>query len=217
VNKIILSLFLAGLLFGSGPCVASCGPFIITYIAGTKKNITRGIMVYLLFSSARIFVYAALSLAIFFLSRLAIERLLGSLYKYVLISGGGFMIIIGVFLAFGKKFEFHFLQSLYKNLLERDKKSVVVAGLIIGLLPCAPLLSVLSYVGLISRTWVSSLLYSLAFGIGTFVSPLILLAILAGIIPRVFLDKKAACYPIFTFICGFTIIFLGIQLIMKAF
>lgn len=217
MNKIILSLFLAGLLFGSGPCVASCGPFIITYIAGTKKNITRGIMVYLLFSSARIFVYAALSLAIFFLSRLAIERLLGSLYKYVLISGGGFMIIIGVFLAFGKKFEFHFLQSLYKNLLERDKKSVVVAGLIIGLLPCAPLLSVLSYVGLISRTWASSLLYSLAFGIGTFVSPLILLAILAGIIPRVLLDKKAAYYPIFTFICGFIIIFLGIQLIMKAF
>ena len=217
MNKIIISLFLTGLLFGSGPCIASCGPFLITYITGTKKNIFNGIMVYILFSSARIFVYVVLSLAIFFLSRFAIERLLGSLYKYVLILGGGFIIIIGLFLAFGKRLEFKFCRSLHKNLLEHDKKSIFAVGLIIGLLPCAPLLSILSYVGLISRTWLASLLYSLSFGIGTFVSPLILLTILAGIIPRLFLEKKAIYYSIFTFICGATIIFLGIQLILRAF
>ncbi len=174
-------------------------------------------MVYILFSVARISVYVALSLAIFFLSRFAIERLLGGLYKYVLILGGGFIIIIGLFMVFGKKLEFNFWQSLYKNLLERDKKSIFTVGLIIGLLPCAPLLSILSYVGLISRTWLSSLLYSLSFGIGTFVSPLIMLTILAGIIPRIFLEKKAIYSSIFSLICGLTIIFLGIQLIWRAF
>ncbi len=217
MNKIIISLFLTGLLFGSGPCIASCGPFLITYIAGTKKTISKGVMVYILFSVARISVYVALSLAIFFLSRFAIERLLGGLYKYVLILGGGFIIIIGLFMVFGKKLEFNFWQSLYKNLLERDKKSIFTVGLIIGLLPCAPLLSILSYVGLISRTWLSSLLYSLSFGIGTFVSPLIMLTILAGIIPRIFLEKKAIYSSIFSLICGLTIIFLGIQLILRAF
>ena len=217
MNKIIISLFVAGLLFGSGPCVASCGPFLITYIAGSKKNISKGIMVYILFSAARIFVYVVLSLAILFLSRFAIERLLGGLYKYVLISGGGFIIIIGLFMAFGKKLEFGLWRSLHKNLLERDKKSIFAVGLAIGLLPCAPLLSILSYVGLISRTWLDSLLYALAFGIGTFVSPLILLTILAGIIPRLFLEKKTVYSSIFSFICGSTIIFLGIQLITRAF
>jgi len=215
--SISFSLFLTGLLFGSGPCVASCGPFLITYIAGTKKNIFKGITVYILFSSTRIFVYVGLSLAIFFLSRFAIERLLGGLYRYVLILGGGFIIIIGLFMAFGKRLELKFCQSWHKNLLEHDKKSVVAVGLIIGLLPCAPLLSLLSYVGIISRTWLSSLLYALSFGIGTFASPLILLTILAGIIPRIFLEKKAIYYSIFSFICGFTIIFLGIQLILRAF
>ena len=161
--------------------------------------------------------YVILSLAIFFLSRFAIEQLLGGLYRYVLILGGGFIIIIGLFLAFGKRLEFSFCQSLHKNLLEHDKKSIFTVGLIIGLLPCAPLLSILSYVGLISRTWLVSLLYSLSFGIGTFVSPLILLTILAGIIPRLFLEKKAIYYSIFSFICGATIIFLGIQLILRAF
>jgi len=217
MNKIIISLFLTGLLFGSGPCIASCGPFLIAYIAGAKKNISKGIMVYILFSSARIFVYVVLGLVIFFLSRFAIERLLGGLYKYVLILGGGFIIIIGLFLAFGKRLEFKFCRSLHKNLLERDKKSIFTVGLIIGFLPCAPLLSILSYVGLISRTWLASLLYSLSFGIGTFASPLILLTILAGIVPRLFLEKKAIYYSIFSFICGSTIIFLGIQLILRAF
>ncbi len=145
------------------------------------------------------------------------ERLLGGLYKYVLLLGGGFIIIIGLAMAFGKKLEFKFCQFLHKNLLERDGRSIFVVGLIIGLLPCAPLLSILSYVGLISRTWLSSLLYALSFGLGTFVSPLILLAILAGIIPRILLEKKAVYYPVFTIICGFTIIFLGIQLILRAF
>ncbi len=228
MNRIIISLFLAGLLFGSGPCIASCGPFIITYIAGAKKNISKGVMVYILFSSARIFVYLVLSLAIFFLSRFAIEKLLGSLYKYVIILGGGFIIMIGLFLALGKRLELsrisrdpvkagNFFWSWHKNILERDKKSIVAVGLVIGLLPCAPLLAILSYIGLISRTWFSSLLYALSFGIGTLVSPLILLTILAGLLHRLFLEKKAIYYSIFSFICGIIIIFLGIQLISRAF
>lgn len=217
MNKIIISLFFAGLLFGSGPCIASCGPFLIAYIAGAKKSVAKGALVYVLFSTARILVYVVLALAIFFLNRFAIESLLGSLYKYVLMFGGGFIIIIGLFLAFGKKLEFSPWHFVHKNLLERDKKSIFAVGLIIGLLPCAPLLSVLSYVGLISRTWVSSLLYSLSFGIGTFVSPLILLTILAGIIPRLFIEKKAKYSSVFSFICGIIIIYLGIQLISRAF
>lgn len=197
--------------------MASCGPFLIAYIAGAKKNVAKGIMVYVLFSLARILVYVVLGLAVFFLSRFAVERLLGDLSRYIFILGGAFIIIIGIFLAFGKSLELNFWQFLHKNILEHDKKSIFTTGLIIGLLPCAPLLAILSYVGLVSRTWLSSLLYSLSFGIGTFVSPLILLTILAGIIPRLFLQKKAIYSSIFSLICGLTIIFLGIQLILRAF
>jgi len=217
MHKIIISLFLTGLLFGCGPCVASCGPFLVTYIAGAKKNIFKGIMVYILFSLARILVYIVLGLAVFFLSRFAVETLLGDLSRFILILGGAFIIIIGIFLVFGKNLELNFCQFLHKNILEHDKKSIFTAGLIIGLLPCAPLLSILSYVGLISRSWVYSLLYSLAFGIGTFVSPLILLAVVAGLIPRLFKDKAAIYYSIFSLICGLVIIFLGVQLILRAF
>lgn len=215
--RIAFSLFLAGLFFGAGPCIASCGPFLITYIAGTKKNIAKGILVYLLFSLARIAVYAGLGLAVFFVSELTVGSLLGGIYKYVLLLGGSFIVLIGLFMALGRDLEFKFCHFLHRNILEHDTKSVIAMGLIIGLLPCAPLLSILSYVGLISRTWPASLLYALSFGMGTLVSPLILLAVLAGLIPRILLEKKAAYYRAFSFICGLIIVFLGAQLIWRAF
>jgi sulfite exporter TauE/SafE len=215
--KIAASLFLAGLLLGAGPCVASCGPFLVTYVAGTRKNIPESVAAYAVFSLSRVLIYIVLALAIFFLSRVAIEGLLSGLYKYVLISGGVFIMIIGLFMAIGKRFESKFCQPLYKNLLERDKKSVFIAGLVIGLLPCAPLISVLSYIGLISRTWFLSLLYSLSFGIGTIVSPLVLLVVMASVIPRVLLNKTAAYFRVFSFSCGLIIMLLGAQLIMRAF
>jgi sulfite exporter TauE/SafE len=217
MNKIIISLFLTGLLFGSGPCVASCGPFLITYVAGTKKNVARAVIVYFLFSVARISVYAGLGLGVFFLSRFAVDSMLSSLHRYVFVSGGAFIIAIGLFMTLGKRLKFGFWHAWRKNILEHDKKSVLLAGLIIGLLPCAPLLSVLAYVGLVSRTWDASLIYSLSFGVGTLASPLILLTVLAGLIPRILLEKKAEYYPVFSFICGAIIIFLGAQLILRAF
>lgn len=215
MNKIIPSLFLCGLLFGSGPCLASCGPILISYIAATKKNILKGLVVYVLFSLARISVYLLLGVAIFSLGRFTLERLLGDFSRYIFIIGGGFIVLIGVLTAGGKRLEIKPLNFLHRNILERDKKSVVIVGLIVGLLPCVPLLAILSYVGLVSKSWLQSLFYSLSFGLGTFVSPLILLAILAGVIPQWFQDKKY--YSVFRFICGMIIIFLGLQLIYRAF
>jgi len=217
MDKIIISLFLTGLLFGSGPCLASCGPFLITYIAATKKDISQGMIVYILFSSARIFVYLVLALLIFFFSQFVIGKLLGHLSRYLLIFSGGMMVLIGFFLAFGRRLKFNFWQAWHKHIVQQDKKSVIVLGLIIGFLPCAPLLAILAYIGLISRNWLASLLYSLAFGIGTFLSPLILLIILAGLIPRFLLEKKVIYDSVFSFICGLIIILLGVQLISRAF
>jgi sulfite exporter TauE/SafE len=150
---------------------------------------------------------------IFFLGKFTLERLLGSFSKYVLIIGGGFIILVGILTALGKNLEIKPMPFLYKNILGHDKKSVVLLGLVVGLLPCAPLLGVLYYAGLISRSWLESLWYSFSFGLGTFVSPLILLCILAGIIPQWLENKKY--YYVFRFICGLVIIFLGVQLLMR--
>jgi sulfite exporter TauE/SafE len=215
--KIIVGLFLSGLLFGSGPCLASCGPILIAYIAGARKNVVKSLLVYILFSISRIFVYILLALMVFFFGRFMLEQLLGEYYKYVIIVGGAFIILIGILMALGRSLEIRPFKFLGKTILEHDIKSIVVLGLIIGLLPCAPLLAILSYVGLVSKSWPQSLLYGFSFGLGTFISPLILLAMLAGLMPGFLVDKKGLYAQIFSLICGLIIIFLGLQLIRKAF
>jgi len=217
VSKIIIRLFILGLSFGAGPCIASCGPILIFYAAGTKKDDLKGLKAYALFSLARILVYLVLGLLVFFLGTFVLDRLSGVFSKYILIIGGLFVVLMGVFTALGKRLEFRTWQFWQKKLIEQDKKSMVMLGLIIGFLPCAPLLAILSYIGLIAKHWFSSLLYSLAFGIGTFVSPLILLVMLAGLIPKFFLNKKEIYSRYFSFICGLIIIFLGLQLFRRAF
>lgn len=217
MSKTIFSLFLSGIFFGSGPCLATCGPLLISYIAGTKKRILKGFIAYVLFSFARISIYLFLGMAIFFLGNFTVERFLGNYSKYILIAASSFIIPIGLLMALGKRLELEFCKILEKNVLGHDKKTTVALGLIIGLLPCAPLLAILSYVGLVSKSWIQSLLYSLSFGIGTFVSPLIFLVILASLLPKFLIEKKGIYIQIFNFICGLIIIFFGLQLIKRTF
>jgi len=200
-------LFMSGLLFGSGPCLATCGPILITYIAGTKKHTLKALFVYGLFSLARISVYLFLSLAIYFFGRFTLERLIGNSSRFILIIGGAFIVLMGILTAMGRSY----------TIIRHDKKNVFALGLIVGFLPCAPLLAILSYIGLVSKSWVDSLYFSLSFGLGTTLSPLILLTALSGLIARLLKDRKTLYQKIFSFICGLIIIFLGIQLIVKAF
>jgi sulfite exporter TauE/SafE len=215
MSKIIISLFLTGLLFGWGPCLASCGPLLICYVAGTGKNIGKGLKTYVIFSASRICAYVILSLLIFFLGRFMLERFLGEYSKYVYILGGAFIIFVGFIMVLGKHLNLGFLNKIKKNILERDTKSLIIFGLIAGFLPCAPLIAVLSYVGLISKNWYSSLSYGLSFGLGTFLSPLILLVMITGLIPKLVAPNAAIYYRVFNIICGLVIIFLGIQLAYK--
>jgi sulfite exporter TauE/SafE len=213
--KILISLFLLGLSFGSGPCLASCGPILISYIVGTKKDIGKGVVSYILFSLARIAVYIILGLCVFLLGRFVLMRFVGEVAKYLVVAGGAFIILIGALMIIGKSWNLEFCNFLHKHMVQRDKKSVMVLGVVIGLLPCAPLAALFSYVGLISKTWAQSLLYSLSFGLGTALSPLILLVILAGSIPGFLTGRKEIYSQVLRIIAGAITVILGAHLIWK--
>lgn len=213
--KILISLFLLGLSFGSGPCLASCGPILISYIVGTKKDIGTGIVSYILFSLARIAAYIILGLCVFLLGRFVLMKFVGEAAKYLVVAGGAFIILIGALMILGKGRNLDFCNFLHKHMVQRDKKSVMVMGVVIGFLPCAPLAALFSYVGLISKTWAQSVLYSLSFGLGTALSPLILLVILAGFIPRFLTGRKEIYSQVLRIIAGAITVILGAHLIWK--
>jgi sulfite exporter TauE/SafE len=197
--------------------MSSCGPLLISYVAGTRKNIAKSIIVYFIFSLARVFVYVVMGLSVFFLGKLMAESLLAGLSRYIYIIGGACIIIVGILMASGRRLESGVCRVLSKHVVEQDKKSIFVFGLIIGLLPCAPLIAVFSSVGLMSKSWLLSVGYTCAFGLGTVVSPLLFLIILAGFLPTLSLRKDSAAEKIFNLICGLIMIFLGARLVGRAF
>ena len=210
--KIILTAFLLGLSFGSGPCLASCGPLLISYIAGTGKNLPKSIITYSLFSLSRICAYLIAALLIFFCKEMFFIQKLEFFSRYLFIFGGLFILVTGILLVIGKNINQDLCHRLQGTFLERDKKTILIFGLITGFLPCAPLISVVVYLGLVSGSWITNLIYTLSFGIGTALSPLFLVAMLSGFVPRL-IKTKDKLYYFINLICGLIIIFLGVQLI----
>lgn len=213
MNKLLLSFFILGFTFGIGPCLVSCGPLLFCYIAGTHKCIARSAWAYLIFSFSRILVYLVLGFFIFRLQELA-QHLFGAWGRYFFLFGGIFISVIGILMAIGQ--ENKFCHRLKKIFINQDTKTLVLFGLILGFLPCAPLVSVLSYVALIARNWADSLLYSLFFGLGTAVSPLLLLVIFGAIFPK-FMVKFKKFMRYFNYFCAAIVIILGIQLARRFF
>lgn len=117
-------------------------------------------------------------------------------------------------MAAGRNFDYKLCQSLQRLFILKDTKTIFIFGIAIGLIPCLPFLSALSYIGLVSRKWPDSFIYSLIFGLGTAVSPLFILSIFTGLIPRILREKNRA-YNIFNSLCGLIISFLGLRLILK--
>lgn len=195
--------------------MASCGPLLISYIAATNKDVKKSIFVYLLFSLSRILVYIAFSISIFLFGQALTNYFLGNFSQYLFIFGGLFIISIGILIMLGNSPHNKLCQRMNSFFLKKDAKTVIILGLVIGVLPCAPLISILSYIGLMAKSWLSALLLGLFFGLGTTLSPLLILAAASGSISKFVSNNKF--YRIFYVFCGLIIIFLGFQLMRRVF
>ncbi|MBP7216566.1 MAG: sulfite exporter TauE/SafE family protein [Candidatus Omnitrophica bacterium] len=207
--KLILTFFLFGLSFGAGPCLASCGPLLLSYIVGTKKDIRASLLAYLAFSLSRIAIYVIIGFSVF-----SCMQMLARYEHFITIASGIFLIIVGALIALGKAVSFKICQRAQDTLLRNDLKTIVVLGVITGIAPCAPLISIISYVGITAKHWLHSLVYSLAFGIGTAVSPLLFLVVVAGIIPGL-IKNQERFQRIFNLVSGAVIILLGVLLLRR--
>lgn len=215
--KIITSLFITGIVLGYGPCFLSCGPLLVPYIAATKENAKGGFKTYVLFSATRLFVYAAFGIAAGVLGEWVLRHFLESTFlRVVFIVFGIFLIVCGFLLMFdrfaiGQKCP----ASIRKYLAPGSAKNVIIFGLIVSLSPCMPLTAVLGYIALISDSWYRGILYMLAFGLGTVISPMIVLSIFAGQIAKIF-NKHLLVMRVIRIICGLVMILLGLSLCLPA-
>jgi len=202
---------------GAGPCLASCGPVLISYIAATKRSALQGLHSWFIFSLSRFLVTVFLG----FVAGIAGAGLFSRLYygisgSIIWLTTGAFISFLGILIFFGIHTKFKVCGALNQSLIQHDTKSLITLGVLIGILPCVPLIGVISYITMASTHYTHGILMAAAFGLGTAISPLAFLAMAAGAIPKFKLlqDKKALV--IFQRICGVILIFLGAHVVISA-
>ena len=91
---------------------------------------------------------------------------------------------------------------------------MILLGFLIGIMPCMPLLGLLTYITFTSDSLLHGMSLGLTFGVGTLISPLILFGTLAGGVSST-LFKKPLIYKIFTWACGLILLYLGAEMMIR--
>ncbi len=84
--------------------------------------------------------------------------------------------------------------------------------MLVGLSPCIPLIGVLIEIALLSDNFLAGFAYSFFFGIGTVLSPMLLLGAVVPLVGGV-IDRRIS--RAFTYICGAMLILAGVYLIFR--
>jgi len=189
----------------------------VSYICGAGKRPHEGLITYTLFSAARIIVYIVLGLCIFYIGRVGLDALAARYYNYIYILAGFFLMLIGAHFILGRRMELKPFNIIYRHIVKGDTRNTVLLGIAYGLLPCAPFLAVLSYIGLVSNNVMQNIIYAVVFGAGTFVSPLLLVSVAAGALGGIVGKGQGAIALTVRILSGIIAILLAGQLIWRAF
>lgn len=183
-----LTAFASGLLYGLVACTSTCLPYLASYIAGAGTGFRKSIIVTLTFNVGRIIAYALIgALAGVFSSALwhfTSESAISPFQTYSSIAFSIVTIIIGA----------HLLYKNWKPKCEcttanaevKTRKiygildlGALTLGLTRGLILCPPLITLLAY-SITFATPVDTLVLAVFFGVGTAISPMLILGGVTG-------------------------------------
>jgi len=217
VNSLIthLQIFGVGFSFGmAGPCFLLCAPILITYVAGSKREWADILKDILAFLSGRLVAYIALG---------SLAGLSGSILKHFTSSGissylkplAGAVTIFFAILILLNRGGSECCRTPRSKILNFG--GVFSFGLLIGLSPCAPLLALLFDIVLMSKGALDGALYALSFGLGTFLSGLITIGIITGLLTRIpaVLIRSKGVNAVFKAVCALLLTALGLGLILR--
>ncbi|MDD5060008.1 MAG: sulfite exporter TauE/SafE family protein [Candidatus Omnitrophica bacterium] len=204
-------LFASGLILGSGPCLGFCAPVLIGFVAAHKPSLKNALVSYLSFSSAKLFSYMLLGGLCGMFSGILKSNIFFGYLKAINIGLGIFILLIGILTLIYRDP----LKNKYCSFLSSGHlKNAGLLGLLAGFSPCLPLLGILNYIIIISHSPVEGIIYAFAFGLGTVISPVILLVALSGKLSQ-FLSSNQKAKNLIKVICGLVLILLGARIILK--
>ncbi|HPM42768.1 MAG TPA: sulfite exporter TauE/SafE family protein [Candidatus Omnitrophota bacterium] len=212
-----VQVFGIGFSFGViGPCFLTCAPALLAYVAGTQKRLSLVVLDVSVFLCGRLFGYCILG-AIAGLSGYAIRKI--SSPSVSLISGyigGALSIVLGLAVLSGIR-----TSSSCSHMKIRQAYNfggLFLFGLVIGVSPCAPLAALLVEIALISKSAVDGLIYAFFFGLGTFLSGLLVVGGAAGLFSRApaHLIRSPKINTVFKIFCGMLLISFGVFMFLRS-
>lgn len=160
--RLFLNFFISGLILGSSSCALSCGWLLFPFISEKKSSIKKSFFKFLLFHAGKIVSYVILGGFVGYSSQF-ITKLTNS--KFLWIGGGVLFFIMGIL---------NLLLSECRR-ISIKKNLAAVAGFVVGILPCGPLVGFLVYLAYVANNTIGGAVGGLAFGIGNTANPLIIL------------------------------------------
>jgi hypothetical protein len=214
--NICFSLFVTGMLMGSGPCLLNCGPILLGYISGTKSSALQGFKCWLTFSLAKFSSIIVLSFLAGVIGTALFQRFYWEVSGYIIWGLTGlFVILLGFMVSIGLNTKLKVCNILGNAAIQRDRNSVIILGILVGFLPCVPLIGVLSYITMIATQPYHGIFMGASFGLGVIISPLIFASMIAGAIPKLKILQKSNRLIIFQKVCGAILIVLGAHIFIK--
>jgi thiol:disulfide interchange protein DsbD len=180
-----LAAFTGGLLYGLAVCTASCLPYIASYIAGIGAGFRKSLTVTMIFNGGRVAAYALIGCLVGLFSglfRLFIANTAISLFQtYSSLAFGVVTMIIGASIIFRMRSPCECGTPKTGSVTVPSKMGrfafdfkAFTLGLSRGLILCPPLVALLLY-SLPFSTPLGSVALAVLFGLGTALSPMVLL------------------------------------------
>lgn len=216
LNTVIthFQIFAIGVTFGiAGPCFLACTPILITYVVGKKERWAEAFKDILIFLSGRLLAYILLG-GLAGLSGAVLRRFTEVNFAgYLEPISGAVSIVLGIIILAHKEPATCACGDTRKKTYNFG--GLFVLGFMIGVSPCAPLLALLFQIALMSKNALDGASYAFSFGLGTFLSGLIVVGTLTGILggfTRKLVRSRTANIA-FRIACGALLILLGLGLI----
>ena len=205
--------FVVGMAAGCGPCLVTCAPTVMSYVAGLKRGWKEGLAASLTFSLARIPAYLLLgALVACFGARLHEASAFHHLQSAVQILTGVLLIAAGVLLTLFAEPLPGICKVAHRLMPVQDIKFLAGLGFLYGLSPCVPMVAVMARVGLQSTTIAAGAACMAIFGVGTVLSPLLVLGAGSGMFAES-LARRGNALGVFRRACGLLLCYSGVCLI----
>ncbi|XHH09355.1 MAG: sulfite exporter TauE/SafE family protein [Candidatus Bathyarchaeia archaeon] len=212
-----LTSFASGLLYGLVACTATCLPYLASYIAGTGADFRKGFFTTLTFNSGRIVAYTLIGAVIGVFSGLihffTQDSNISIFQAYSTLAFSIVTIVIGASLLYKnrKPCEINHRAIKPKRFAGKFEKGAFTLGLSRGLVLCPPLLTLLVYSVPFAGP-VDSVLFAVLFGIGTSISPMLVLGGVTGWL----LNKAPLLRTYIAFAGAAVLILLGVSTLISS-